>query len=137
MQSGGGVLKARNNLFTLIAKRIEEGNCFYSLTFDAPRTVQVDEYHQVKVTVGQLDTTARTRAGYFDEPVFYDQPNPGIVPATVEQLKNALRAARGASDREVAWQLSRIELTERLNGMRLRALESALPGKRLGRRWSH
>ncbi len=130
LQSGGGVLKARNNLFTLIAKRIEEGSCFYSLTFDAPRTVQVDEYHQVKVAVGQLDTTARTRAGYFDEPVFYDQPNPGIVPTTVEQLENALRAARGASDREVARQLSRMELTERLNSMRLRALESGLPGKK-------
>lgn len=130
MQTGGGVLKARNNLFTLIAKRIEEGSCFYSLTFDAPRTVRVDEYHQVKVAVSQLDTTARTRAGYFDEPVFYDQPNPGIVPTTVEQLENALRAARGASDREVAWQLSRMELTERLNSMRLRALESALPGKK-------
>jgi VWFA-related protein len=130
MQSGGGVLEATNNLFTSIAKRIEEGSCFYSLTFDAPRTVQVDEYHPVKVEVGKPYTTVRTRAGYFDEPVFYDQPNPGIVPATVEQLENALRAARGASDREVARQLSRMELTERLNSMRFRALESALPGKK-------
>jgi VWFA-related protein len=129
-QSGGGVLKAKNKLFTLIAKHIEEGSCFYSLTFDPPRTVQVDEYHQVKVEVGQLDTTVRTRAGYFDEPVFHDQPNPGIVPTTVEQLENAVRAARGASDHEVAGQLSRMELTERLNSMRLRALESALPGKK-------
>jgi VWFA-related protein len=130
MQSGGGVLKATNNLFTLIAKRIEEGSCFYSLTFDAPRTAQVDEYHHVKVEVGKSYTTVRTQAGYFDEPVFYDQPIPGIVPATVEQLENALRAARGSSDREVARQLSRMELTERLNSMRLRALESALPGKK-------
>jgi hypothetical protein len=130
MQSGGGVLKATNNLFTLIAKRIKEGGCFYSLTFDAPRTVQVDEYHHVDVEVGKSYTTVRTRAGYFDEPVFYDQPDPDIVPATVEQLENALRPARGASDREVARQLSRMELTERLNSMRLRALESALPGKK-------
>jgi VWFA-related protein len=130
IESGGGVLNVTNNLFTLIAKRIEEGGCFYSLTFDAPRTVQVDEYHHVKVEVGKSYTTVRTRAGYFDEPVFYDQPNPGIVPTTVERLENAIRAARGASDREVARQLSRMELTERLNSMRLRALESALPGKK-------
>jgi VWFA-related protein len=130
MQSGGGVLKATNNLFTLIAKRIEEGSCFYSLTFDAPRTVQVDEYHHVKVEVGKSNTTVRTRAGYFDEPVFYDQPTPGIVPITVEQLEHTLRADRGASDREEAQQLSRMELTERLNSMRLRALEAALPGKK-------
>jgi VWFA-related protein len=130
MQSGGGVLKATNNLFTLIAKRIEEGSSFYSLTFDPPRTVQVDEYHPVTLEVGKSYTTVRTRAGYFDEPVFYDQPTPGIVPATVEQLENALRAVRGASDGEVARQLSRMELTERLNSMRLRALESALPGKK-------
>jgi VWFA-related protein len=130
MQSGGGVLKATNNLFTLIAKRIEEGRCFYSLTFDAPGTVKVDEYHHVNVEVGKSYTTVRTRAGYFDEPVFYDQPTPGITPIKVEQLENALRAARGAPDREVARQLSRMELTERLNSTRLRALESGLPGKK-------
>jgi VWFA-related protein len=130
MQSGGGVLKAKNNLFTLIAKRIEEGSCFYSLTFDPPRTIQVDEYHHVKVEVNKSYTTVLTRDGYFDEPVFYDQPTPGIVTATVEQLENALRADRGASDRDVARQLSRMELTERLDSLRLRALESALPGKK-------
>ncbi len=130
VQSGGGVLEATNNLFTLIAQRIEEESCFYSLTFDPPQTVQVDEYHQVKVEVGKLDRTVRTRAGYFDEPAFYDQPIPGIVPTTVEQLENAVRSARGASDRELAQQLSHMELTERLNSIRLRALESALPGKK-------
>jgi len=130
MQSGGGVLKATNNLFALIAKRIAEGNCFYSLTFDAPPTAHVDEYHNVTVEVSNSYLTVRTRAGYFDEPVFYDQPAPGIVPTTVEQLESALRAARGASDRDVARQLSRMELTERLNSMRLKALESGLPGKK-------
>jgi VWFA-related protein len=130
IESGGGVLNATDNLFTLIAKRIEEASCFYSLTFDAPRTLQVDEYHDVEVEVGKPYTTVRTRAGYFDEPVYYDQHTPGAVPTTVEQLVNALRAARGASDREVAQQLSRMELTERLNTVRLRALESALPGKK-------
>jgi VWFA-related protein len=130
IESGGGILSATNNLFTLIAKRIEEGSYFYTFTFDAPRTLQVDEHHEVKVEVGKPDTTVRTRAGYFDEPVFYDQPAPGIMPATVEQLVNALRAARGASDRELTQQLLRMELTERLNTVRFRALVSALPGKR-------
>ena len=129
-QSGGGVLRAPLDPFRLITKKIGEGSSFYFLTFDAPRTAQVDDYHQLKVEVGKSSMAIRTRAGYFDEPVFYDQAAPGVVPTTVAQLEDALLASRGTSDRELSRQLSRMELTERLNSARLRTLESALPGKR-------
>jgi VWFA-related protein len=130
VESGGGVLWAKENLFSLITKQIEDGSSFYSLTFDPTRATQVDDYHNVSIKVAKSDTTVRARTGYFDEPVFYDQPIPGMVPTTVEQLENAVRAARGVGDREMTEQLSRMQLTERLNSARLKALESVVRGKK-------
>jgi hypothetical protein len=90
----------------------------------------VDEYHALKIEVAKPDLTAHTRVGYFDEPVFYDQPRDGIEHVTVEQLEHALSAAHGRSDGEVAKQLSRMELTERLSSAKLAMLEAALKRKK-------
>ncbi len=49
---------------------------------------------------------------------------------TVVQLEQALREVHGKRDRDVARQLSRLELTERLNSERLRFWEGALQGKK-------
>jgi VWFA-related protein len=76
-QSGGGVLKPKEDLSALISKRVEVASHFYSLTFDPPRTDQVDEYHHLEIEAGKPDVTAFAWTGYFDEPVFYDQPNAG------------------------------------------------------------
>jgi VWFA-related protein len=130
MESGGDVLWAKEDLFSLIAKRVEEGSSFYSLTFDPAHTTLVDDYHNVSIKVAKSDMTVRTRAGYFDEPVFYDQPVPGMVPTTVDQLENAVRTARGLADREMEQRLARMQLTERLSSARLRAMESVVRGRR-------
>lgn len=71
MQTGGGMLEAHNDLAGLLSKHVGEASAFYSLTFDPPRTNQVDEYHALKLELGNPDLTAHTSAGYFDEPVFY------------------------------------------------------------------
>ena len=47
---------------------------------------------------------------------------------TVAQLEQALAAARGSPDAQVAQQLSGLELTERLSAARLARLEADLPG---------
>jgi type II secretory pathway pseudopilin PulG len=47
---------------------------------------------------------------------------------TVAQLEQALAAARGSSDAQVAQQLSGLELIERLSAARLARLEADLPG---------
>jgi VWFA-related protein len=129
-QSGGGVLKTKEDLSALISKRVKEASHFYSLTFDPPRTDQVDEYHHLEIEAGKPDLTAFTWTGYFDEPVFYDQPNAGTERITVEQLEHALKASRTSSDARLAQQLSAMELTERLSSTRLADLQSSLRGKK-------
>jgi hypothetical protein len=129
-QSGGGVLATSKDLAGLIDKRVEEASAFYSLTFDPPRTNEVDEYHALKVEVGKPDLTAHTSTGYFDEPVFYDQPPAGIERVAVTQLEHALSTIDGSSDAEVARQLSCMELSERLSSARLATLQATLKGKK-------
>jgi VWFA-related protein len=129
-QTGGGVLETPDNLAGLMSKRVEEANTFYSLTFDPQRTNKVDEYHALKLEVDKPDMAARTRTGYFDEPVFYDQAPDRIERVTVDQLEHALATVGGTSDAEVARHLSGIELTERLSTARLATLEATLRGKK-------
>jgi hypothetical protein len=84
----------------------------------------------LEIKAGKPDLTAFTWTGYFDEPVFYDQPNAGTERITVEQLENALKASRTSSDARLAQQLSAMELTERLSSTRLADLQSGLRGKK-------
>jgi hypothetical protein len=129
-QTGGGWLEASSNLARHLGDRVEQADSFYSLTFDPPRTNMVDEHHLLKVEVSQPNLAANTTAGYFDEPVFYDQPRDGIEHVTVEQLEHALSGAHGRSDAEMAQQLSNMELTERLNSAKLATFEATLEGKK-------
>jgi VWFA-related protein len=129
-QSGGGVLKTKKDLGTLISKRVEEASQFYSLTFDPPRTDQVDEYHHLHIKAEKSGLTAYTWTGYFDQPVFYDQPDARTEHVTVRQLEQALQASRTNSDGELARQLSAMVLTERLSSASLTGLQSALRGKK-------
>ena len=48
---------------------------------------------------------------------------------TVEQLEQAVAAAQGKPDAEVAQQLSELQLTERLSGARFARLKAELPGE--------
>ncbi len=130
MQTGGGMLETHNDLAGLLSKHVGEASAFYSLTFDPPRTNQMDEYHALKLELGNPDLTAHTNAGYFDEPVFYDQSPAGIERVTVEQLEHALSALDGSSDAEIAQHLSSMELSERLNTARLATLQATLRGKK-------
>jgi hypothetical protein len=49
-------------------------------------------------------------------------------PATIAQLEQALAAAHGKSDKDVAKQLGELQLTERLSTLRLEKLQAGLPG---------
>ncbi len=129
-QTGGGSITTKSDLAGLIAKQVEQANRFYSLTFDAPRTSVVDEYHRVQVEIGKADLAAHTGAGYFNQPVFYDQPRDDIERFTVAQLEDSLRGTHAVSGNDQARLLSKTELTERLSGTELTKLESTLKGKK-------
>jgi VWFA-related protein len=129
-QSGGGVLKTKADISALISKRVEQAKRFYFLTFDPPRTKQVDEYHHVRVQTQRSGVEVFTWTGYFDQPVFYDQPNENVEHVTVEELEHVLQASVTVSDEQMARRLADMELTERLSSVRLVGLEALLRGKK-------
>src|SRR6185369_17585231 len=49
-------------------------------------------------------------------------------PATIAQLEQMLTAEHGKSDKDLARQLSKLELTERLSTLRFEKLQARLPG---------
>lgn len=139
IRSGGEVLTtgndllaaaqpSRNNIPRLIAEHIAEASDYYRLTFDPPRTNIVDEYHRLNVELARPGLTARTVSGYFDEPVFYDQPFPVTAQVTLVELEQRLAAKH--SDRELANELAGLQLTERLSTPRLDAWLNRMPGER-------
>jgi VWFA-related protein len=128
-QTGGGLLTTSSGLAGLIAKHIEHANCFYSLTFDPPPANVVDEYHRLQLEMSNPDLAAHSWAGYFDQPVFYDQPRDDVERLTVAQLEQSLRAAHASSGSDQARLLSKIELTERLSSTEFAKLKSMLKNK--------
>jgi VWFA-related protein len=129
LHSGGGRLNTSTYLAEMVAKSIEEESVFYTLAFDIPLTNEVDDYHDLKVTVSKPDLTARTNAGYYNEPAYRDHPSEARL-ITVSQLEQMLESAHGSKDNEVAQELSGVELTERMNSMRLSSWKGRLPGER-------
>ena len=127
-QSGGGVLETRSDLAEMISKCVEEASVFYSFTFDPPHTNEVDDYRDLKVVLRKPQLTARTSTGYYNEPVYYDQPS-GADRISMDQLEQMLGAARDRGDKEVARELYGVELTERMSSTRLSSWKTRLPGK--------
>jgi hypothetical protein len=129
LQSGGGMLNTSNELAAMIGECIKDESVIYTLTFDPPLTNQADEYHNLKVTVGKPGLTARTNAGYYNEPVYQDHPSEARH-VTVAELEQMLEMAHGAKDNEVAQELAGLELTERMSSAKLLAWKARLPGER-------
>jgi VWFA-related protein len=128
--TGGGMLATSGHMADLIDNRAKEGGTFYVLTFDPSRTNAVDDYHDLKVEVRNAGLTARTRTEYFDQPVFYDQPPAGTERLNVAQLEQRLPTKGHFSDDDSARRLSAMELTERLNSVKLAAWEGRVKGKK-------
>lgn len=128
-QSGGRALEEPGNDFVeMIGACVQDASAFYTISFDPPRTDQVDVYHDLKVEVSKPGLIARTSTGYYDQPVYYDQPYVAAEHVTVAQLEQALGNSRHSSDAETARQLSTMELTERLSSTRLSSWKARLPG---------
>ena len=130
VQSGGRVLDSSHDLVREIDSCVNEAGPFYRLSINPSRTDHPDEYHEQNVQVGKPGLTARTNTGYYDQPYYSDEPEPGIRRATVEQLEQVLDADHGKGDADVARQLSELELTERLSGTRLASMTAATHGQK-------
>jgi hypothetical protein len=128
-QSGGLVLD-KSNIVRAIRDCVEDAGEFYTLSFDPPHATQADEYHDLNVQMNAPGLSARTNNGYYDQPVFYDQPRVPARRVTVHELEQILDKDNKEHDDELAKQLTGLELTERLSSSRLSLWKDRLRGKK-------
>jgi VWFA-related protein len=67
-QTGGLVLPPSNDIAGQIDSCIADIGTYYTLTFAAPPAAQANEYHDLKVEVGQPGLTVRTTSGFYNQP---------------------------------------------------------------------
>ena len=125
LQTGGLVLDSSEDLDQGIDRSVEDMRSFYTLTFNPPHTDTMDEFHDLRVQVDRPGATVRAPMGYYNEPVYFDSPRPGIVKATVAQLEEMVHAQT-----DLLRKLGNVELTERVSTPRLDALLSEIHGER-------
>jgi VWFA-related protein len=129
IQSGGLVLDASHGTMRGIEHCVEDASAFYTVSFDPPHAAQPDEYHNLKLQIGAIGFSARTNTGYYNQPVFYDQPRVPAKRATIHELQQILDAANEEQDGELAKQLTGLELSERLSSSQLSLWKDRLHGK--------
>jgi VWFA-related protein len=122
--TGGLVLDSSGDLDRDIERCVEKERSFYTLTFNPPHTYQTDEFHDLRVKVDRPALTVRAPTGYYNEPVYFDNPQ-GKEKVTVVQLEDLVH-----SQTDLLRKLQNIELTERLSTPRLDALLSMIHGER-------
>jgi VWFA-related protein len=68
VQTGGNIYGPDNDMTAQINRCVQDAGAYYTLTFDPPPTAHANEYHDLKVLVGQPKLTARTSTGYYNQP---------------------------------------------------------------------
>lgn len=126
-QSGGLVLDQSMDLEGDIERCIGDASDFYTVSFDPPHAAQPDEFHDLAVLTGTAQLQTRTSHGYYNQPVFYDEPRVAGKRLGVAELQQFLESDRGAHD--LAGKLKGMELTERLSSAQLADWRGRLHGK--------
>jgi VWFA-related protein len=128
-QSGGQVLAPEdNNLAPLIEDCVRNPDSFYTLSFEPEPTDRPDEYHRLSVEINKPGLIAHTNMGYYDEPVYFDQPYVPPARLTVAQLEQELAKFKRNSDEVAAHKISSMVLAERWNTAALLSSKRLLPG---------
>jgi VWFA-related protein len=70
VESGGMTIDPGNvtGVAGQLSRIVESAGAFYTISFDPPAAEHPNEYHELKVQVDQPGVTARTIAGYYDQP---------------------------------------------------------------------
>ena len=129
-QSGGLVLDPLSDIARAIENCVEDARVFYTVSFDPPHAAKPDEYHDLNMQIGAPESSARTNYGYYNQPVYYDQPRVPTKRITVQELEQLLGAAGEKHDGALAEQLAGFELSERLSSKRLSLWQDRLRGKK-------
>ena len=119
--TGGLVLDSSEDLDLDIERCVQEIQSFYTLTFNPPHTDRIDEYHDLRVAlragVAHPAIAIRAPTGYYNEPVYFDNPRPGLEKVTVTQLEEVVH-----SRTDLSRKLANLELTEHMSTPRLESL---------------
>lgn len=130
IQSGGLVLDSAPDIPRALEKCVRNTSTFYTVSFDPPHAEHPDEYHDLKMQLGMPGSSARTNSGYYDQPVFYDQPQVARSQVSVRELGKILAAPGSQNEEKLAEQLKGFELTERLRSSLLSVWEDRLRDKK-------
>ncbi len=130
IQSGGLFLDKSPDIPKSIEHCIRAAGAFYTLSFDPPHAAHLDEYHDLKVDIASPGLSAHTTTGYYNQPVFYDEPRVAAKQITVHDLQQRLDAVGEERDGELADELTGLELSERLSSPELEEWRSRIRGKR-------
>ena len=123
--TGGLLLDSSGDPNRDIERCVDQERSFYTLTFNPPHTSQMDEFHDLRIQVARPGLTVRAPTAYYNEPVYFDNPQPGIEKVTVAQVEELVH-----SQTDLKRKLANLELTERLSTPRLNALLSVIHSER-------
>jgi hypothetical protein len=69
VQSGGLALPASNDIARFAQECLEDTAPYYEISSDPPRAARSDEYHNLEVKLAKPGLIARTRQGYYAQPL--------------------------------------------------------------------
>jgi VWFA-related protein len=72
IQSGGLALNSTNNIAGLLQECVADAAPYYEISFDSAPAERRDEYHHLEVKIAKPGLTARTRQGYYAQPLLRD-----------------------------------------------------------------
>jgi VWFA-related protein len=70
-QSGGLALSAGNDITASVKQCLADTQAYYEISFAPPLDLKRDEYHHVEVYATDRKLTARTRQGYYTQPLVH------------------------------------------------------------------
>jgi VWFA-related protein len=68
-QSGGLALYASNDITVQLQKCLADSQNYYEISFEPQASKQLDEYHRLEIQLDKKGLTARTRQGYYAQPL--------------------------------------------------------------------
>jgi VWFA-related protein len=71
-QSGGVALNFNNDIAALLQECISDVAPYYEISFEPALTDKRDDYHQLEIQVAKPGLTARTRQGYYAQPIAHN-----------------------------------------------------------------
>lgn len=72
VQSGGLSLESNSDVTGLIQRCLTDADSWYEITFDPPPADKPNEYHRIEIQLDHPGLVARTRNGYYSNPVATD-----------------------------------------------------------------